>query len=352
MVNAVLGPEYDLGTRIKRIEGILAALATQPMLLNASTGQTGGKGLLTDAGGLHVFSASGTEVTRINTDDGGMWIYSDVGQLGLNAGAVSGNTVPTISWITTDGGGVQTYGATMLQSYNEWLLYGPKTSTNSGSQTVISAKDTGGWMKAYGTSGGGAAYLNVSYAGTFYLGNWAATCGVYTTSSTGPVLVIGGLTVSGTKNFVMDHPTKPGWSLKHASTESPHNGVEYWGSGTLDENGELLVNLPEYFEALTYERDRNVQLTGVGRVTTPLGASRISGNAFTAYGDPGQEFDWLVKAVRKSTNPDEPIDFIVEGPKETMAPPPPPQDEGTEKAGPPAPPPPIFNEPVPEAPYV
>jgi hypothetical protein len=339
MVNANLSPDYQLGQRLARIERQLQNLATTPLLLNASTGQYGGKGLATDIDGLHLFTPSGLEVIRLATSNGTLYAYGRVGTVTLSGGADIGSTVPLIEFQTTDGGGVQSYPGMIYQSYNELIIQGPKTTTNSSSNALLSAKDTGAWAKAYGTSGSGMAYLNVTNAGTFYLGNWGGTCGVYTSAQNGPVLVIGGLTVSGTKNFVMDHPTQPGYMLKHASTESPHNGVEYWGSVTLDASGEAVVTLPDYFEALTYPDNRNVQVTAIGRATVPASADRISAGAFTVYGAAGQDVDWLVKAVRKSTNPDEPIDFEVVSVKDTAAPPPPPEDAAdTQMAAPSAPP--------------
>lgn len=326
MPSTALDPSYDLARRLTTIEANLRALATQPVLLNASTGQDGGRGLSTDTNGLHLFNPSGQEVIRLDTTTGTLVAFGDVGQAALTAGGSVGSTVPVLSWFTSDGAGVQTAGGTIFQSYNELVISGPKTSANGASQAVMSARDSGGWVKAYGSAGTGAAYLNIANAGTFFVGNWAGTCGVYTTAQNGPVLVVGGLTVSGTKNFVMDHPTKPGHSLKHASTESPHNGVEYWGSGTLDAAGEAVVELPEYFEALTYVANRNVQLTPVGSTAAPLGADRIADGKFTVYGSPGHEFNWLVKAVRCSNNPDEPVDFDVVSVKDTTPPQAPPAD--------------------------
>lgn len=62
------------------------------------------------------------------------------------------------------------------------------------------------------------------------------------------------------KTFVIDHPLDSARQLVHATTESPHAGVEYWGTATV-EDGEAVVQLPGYFEALTREDGRSVQLT-------------------------------------------------------------------------------------------
>lgn len=320
MVNGILGMDYDFVRRLQDIERNIRDIANQPILLHASTGQDGGKGLSTDINGLHLFTPSGLEVIRLDTNTGTFFAIGKVGQISISGGADIGSTVPLIEFSTTDGGGVQSYPGMIFQSYNELILQGPQTTTNLLSSAILSAKDTGAWAKAYDTTGAGAAYLNVTNAGTFYLGNWGGTAGIYTTAKAGPVLITGGLTVTGTKNFVMDHPTKPGYILKHASTESPHNGVEYWGTVTLDSNGEAVVVLPAYFEALTAPDNRNVQVTAIGRATVPVSADRISGGSFTVYGAAGQEVDWLVKAVRQSTNPAEPIDFEVVSVKDTTPP--------------------------------
>lgn len=114
----------------------------------------------------------------------------------------------------------------------------------------------------------------------------------------GNTTVYGNHSITGTKSFVMPHPTREGMELQHASTESPVNGVEYWGEGTFNDQGEATVTLPDYFEALTKQSGRNVQITPIGRVTVPASADRIAEGKFTAYGQPGAAFCWHVKAER------------------------------------------------------
>jgi hypothetical protein len=62
------------------------------------------------------------------------------------------------------------------------------------------------------------------------------------------------------KTFVIDHPTDSSRLLQHGVTESPHAGVEYWGEAVV-EDGEVTVDLPAYFEALTRKGGRMVQVT-------------------------------------------------------------------------------------------
>lgn len=113
----------------------------------------------------------------------------------------------------------------------------------------------------------------------------------------GDIQVNGNSNTTGSKSFLIDHPSKPGMKLMHGSTESPVSGTEYWGASRFDENGECVVSLPDYFEALNKPTNRNVLVSPVGRPYA-IGADTIFDGRFAAYGAPGREFQWLVKAER------------------------------------------------------
>jgi hypothetical protein len=362
MPNANLGPAYDIGRRLSSLEAQVRALSTQPVLLNASTGQDGGVGVSTDTNGLHLFDPTGLEVLRLDTSLGAMRLLGTVGEIQLLSGSTIGRTVPLLNFVTTDGGGVQTLGGEIYQSYNELVMFGPTTTTNASACGRLGLKDSATTLLAYAANGGASSgiYLNANntlqlFAGTTTTGaslnfnadgsfmlaapiggpqvysnannTWfiggSKAC-VYTSAVAGPVLVAGGLTVSGTKNFSMHHPTKPGWTLKHASTESPHNGIEYWGEAVFDSAGAAVVALPDYFSALAKPDGRAVLLTQQGRPTVPTGYDPIVGNTFNAYGTPGATFSWSVKAIRQSLATDEQIEFDVESEGITTPPSPPP----------------------------
>lgn len=119
------------------------------------------------------------------------------------------------------------------------------------------------------------------------------------------ILLTDGLDVDGPKNFRISHPTKPGYWLRHGSTESPVSGTEYKGRVELDENGTGEIVLPEYFEALNKPEGRGVQLTPVGQ-PFPVGAEEVVNGRVTVYGDPGREMFWTVSAERKNA------DFLLE----------------------------------------
>lgn len=115
MVNAQLGMGYELSQTIQRIQSQLTALGTQPILLNASTGQDGGKGLTTDKDGLHVFNPAGAEVARLETSDGALVMFDN-----------ANNEIARYGLLTHTAAG--SYGAEVLVS-GTWVQLGAQTTT-------------------------------------------------------------------------------------------------------------------------------------------------------------------------------------------------------------------------------
>ncbi|HCB59106.1 MAG TPA: hypothetical protein DEP82_14620 [Arthrobacter bacterium] len=155
---------------------------------------------------------------------------------------------------------------------------------------------------------GGNAYIQATGGSIFQ----AESSGAATISSSTGTTIYGGLNVSGTKNFIMDHPTRPGWELLHGATESPVSGVEYWGGGTLDATGSAVITLPEYFEVLA--KPDNRQVIAIGRGAT-VDWTDVTNGAFTVTGAAGVRFGWMVKAERYGG------DFAVEREKVVWTPP-------------------------------
>ena len=114
------------------------------------------------------------------------------------------------------------------------------------------------------------------------------------TQVTGPLDVNGAFTAT-SKSFRIVHPTKPDMMLLHGVTESPVHGVEYWGDDVIGADGSAVVELPEYFEALTAVDGRSVFVTGRGFAAD---WDDIADGQFRVYGSRGDRFSWLVKAAR------------------------------------------------------
>jgi len=95
-------------------------------------------------------------------------------------------------------------------------------------------------------------------------------------SKTGDTMT-GDLTIHGTlsattKNFLIDHPTKPGQQLRYGSLEGPENGVYVRGKTTSS-----VIELPEYWSKLVNADSITVSLTAIGRKQSLLVAG-VSNN--------------------------------------------------------------------------
>jgi hypothetical protein len=104
---------------------------------------------------------------------------------------------------------------------------------------------------------------------------------------------------AGTKEFRIDHPADPkNKYLIHYSAEGPEPLLIYAGTARLDRNGEVWVELPDYFESIT--REPRIQLTPAGASMPGLYAPEaVQGNRFLiAGGKPSGKVYWEVKAIR------------------------------------------------------
>jgi hypothetical protein len=115
----------------------------------------------------------------------------------------------------------------------------------------------------------------------------------------GNVRVTGALIKAG-GSFKIDHPLDPeNKYLSHSFVESPDMKNIYDGVVSLDQSGEAVVELPDWFGALN--RDYRYLLTAIGAPMPGLYvASRIDNNRFRiAGGQPGHDVSWQVTGIRK-----------------------------------------------------
>jgi len=181
----------------------------------------------------------------------------------------------------------------------------------SGGMRVIANNISYGGYFDNQTGGGDGfrAYANVSQGtnwGAIFAWNNGTSPAIYAyNAGTGKAGYFDGdVEVTGTINkgalgFKIDHPLDSEYKyLRHSGVESPDMKNVYDGVVVLDGNGEAVVELPDYFEALN--GDFRYQLTCIGVFAPVYIAEKINNNRFKiAGGQPGLEISWQVTGIRQ-----------------------------------------------------
>jgi hypothetical protein len=224
------------------------------LAIAGSGGIGGGRGVVAGGGSSESFGGEGL------TAEGGEG--GDVGGIGIDASG--GNS-------SNGKGGIGV------------LSHGGNAGSNSGGHGVLTEGGTG---IGVGNSGG----IGIEAIGGF--GAVGATPGLAGRFE-GDVEITGILNVvSGTKNFKIDH---------HAAVESAEVLNVYSGNVTTNRNGEAVVALPEWFEALN--RDLRYQLTVIGTFAQAIIAQKVNGNRFVIRTSaPNVEVSWQVTGVRSDAS--------------------------------------------------
>ena len=162
-----------------------------------------------------------------------------------------------------------------------------------------------GWG-AHGQVGANEGWLGTAYhgvKGTSSNDLGAGVKGIHTGSGyagdfEGDVHITGTISKGG-GSFLIDHPLDPeNKLLRHNFVESPENLLIYRGRVRLDANGEGVVELPDYFRALTKEDEASIHLTPVGRPFLTGAEWNPGFQSLTVYGDANREVFWEVLADR------------------------------------------------------
>ncbi|MHB8084808.1 MAG: hypothetical protein ACYDHZ_03205 [Dehalococcoidia bacterium] len=265
----------------------------------------------------------------------GNWIHTAAIEAIVDTGTVSGTSLPTYMRFSTTPDGslgrvermrIASGGNISVNSLTDPYakVYVLNDNINPGCGAIIALTTAGstaavaGWHASpttYGDLGdnvsgvfGASIRSDDTIAASGELGD--STVGVYGFADNatiwagyfqGDVNVTGTLT-SGVKDFRIDDPLDPeNKYLVHSSVESPDMKNIYDGVAVLDNNGEAVVTLPAYFQALN--RDFRYQLTCIGGYAPVYIASEISGNTFKIAGGPsgtsGLKISWQVTGIRQ-----------------------------------------------------
>jgi hypothetical protein len=174
-----------------------------------------------------------------------------------------------------DCGVIGSYGLTGPTGYLGRTVDGVQGRRNISGGSGVAGINSGSGNGVYGRSTSG-------YAGRF----------------DGNVYVQGSLSKGG-GSFKIDHPLDPSNKyLQHSFVESPDMMNVYNGNIILNANGEAIVDLPEWFEALN--RDFRYQLTCIGGFAEVYISEEISGNQFKiSGGKAGMKVSWQVTGIRQ-----------------------------------------------------
>jgi len=285
-----------------------------------------GIGTYNPKGDLHIASTGDTKFRFTNGDNHEATIVYDIGSDGLefrmgetgtdpkffihdhgNVGIgtinptaklqVAGIIHSTTGGIKFPDGSVQTTAASPGPiPYNSITSAHIVDNTIQGSDINSSTNITVGKIRGRSSSTGKWGMLGDGVAGVY---GYGGSSGNYAGYFIGNVRVTGRL-YKGSGSFTIDHPLDPeNKYLNHSFVESPDMMNIYNGNVVLDANGEAVVQLPEWFEALN--RDFRYQLTAIGAPGPNLYiAEEISNNSFRiAGGEQGMKVSWQVTGIRQ-----------------------------------------------------
>jgi hypothetical protein len=216
------------------------------------------------------------------------------------ASLVSGTSATLIGSITATGGAGATQTGFAL-STNSSLSSGVSTST------LGSYSGTGPFTQSLSSLSLNTTYYVRAYAtntyGTGY-GSVQSFITIPTIILTGNVKFLGNLAIvgsltKGAGTFEIDDPIDPANKiLFHSFVESPDALNIYDGIATLDKNGEVTIQLPDYYDALN--QNSTYQFFPMDQAMPDLYVkTEEANNQFTiAGGVPGGQISWQISGVR------------------------------------------------------
>jgi len=168
----------------------------------------------------------------------------------------------------------------------------------SNNEKVIYALTNGtgqcGWFEINNPNNSSTALLAATN-GTGYAGVFEDDVMIWGT-------LYGGKGVFRTSESIINHPIDPeNKILRHNCIESNERTNIYKGRAKL-QNGKLIIDLPDYFDALNHPENREINLTSINGWSPLYLDGKITNNQFvvktTEQGNQNQEFSWVVYAVR------------------------------------------------------
>jgi trimeric autotransporter adhesin len=266
--------------------------------ISAST--TGSQAIYAVGGSYGVYATGGGDGvygTTTNAAGNGIWGYNPnhTGVYGDGGVGVWGHS----------GTGYGVYGASFGTTATSDGVHGEASSgsasgvagVNNGTNGV-GVYGVGSGYGVYGISGSGGGSgvgaINTSTGDALFADNQS---GGFAGFFLGDVDVDGNLSKAG-GSFKIDHPLDPANKyLYHSFVESPDMMNIYNGNVTTDSDGNAVVAMPDWFEALN--QDFRYQLTVMGQFAQAIVAGKMANHSFAIKTDkPNVEVSWQVTGVR------------------------------------------------------
>jgi trimeric autotransporter adhesin len=246
-------------------------------------------------------------ITATNRGESGVGITAEGGGA-INADGGHGvKAIGGISQDNTGGNGVDAKGGAGISfGGNGVYAEGGNSSQGAGGAGLTArggiarsaGKRSGPGIEAYGGIGeqGAANGLAGIFHGSVTTFTLQGESGNLTVNGN---LKVSGLVSKGGGSFKIDHPLDPeNKYLYHSFVESPDMMNIYNGNITTDGNGEAVIEMPAYFEALN--RDFRYQLTVIGTFAQAIVADEMKGNHFSIRTNaPNVKVSWQVTGVRQ-----------------------------------------------------
>ena len=270
----------------------LMGTAGNSFVLNVENSSEGGSGIGVRAGD----GSSGPGGDGVHAEGGSS--NTGISGRGVTARGGSSSSGPGGDGVRAEGGSGTTVGGRGVTAHGgssnggapgEGVsAFGGNNSLGNGGNGLVAQ---GGQGNGVGRRGGDGIFVNsgrgINGAADGYAGYFQ-----------GDVYVNGTLSKGG-GSFKIDHPLDPeNRYLYHSFVESPDMKNIYDGNITTDANGEAIVTLPAYFDALN--RDFRYQLTVIGTFAQAIVSDEIQGNLFVIRtSSPNVKVSWQVTGIRR-----------------------------------------------------
>jgi trimeric autotransporter adhesin len=229
------------------------------------------------------------------------------GDIGVEAIGTSSYGLMATSPHTAVIGSGQDYGVYGVSSGTGAGADGVHGATNSATASGVAGVNNAGGDGVYGAGGNGVIGTSGSADGVGVGAYNSSTgdalfaenqSGGFAAFFLGDVDVDGNLSKAG-GSFKIDHPLDPSEKyLYHSFVESPDMKNIYDGKVTTDAQGNAVVTMPDWFEALN--RDFRYQLTVIGQFAQAIVADEIANGRFTIKSDkPNVKVSWQVTGIRQ-----------------------------------------------------